>query len=280
MVQNDLSPGEKMSARPLIIGHRGDSAHAPENTLAALQMAVDKGADGVEFDVRMSGDNVPVVIHDATLERTGGRQAMVAELTADELAKIDVGSWFNAKYERHANSAFASETVPDLQTVLERLRNFSGLIYVEIKCGPAGNDRLVKVVCEILRDSPQLPQFIVKSFTLSAIAKVRCHLPEVQTAALFAPGIMDFLRRKKHIVALAGEFGAHQLSLHRSLAGRGLISRAADAGMPVTVWTANKTRWIKHCRDLGIKAVITNDPAKMIAARAAYADDEGNDLTS
>ena len=261
-----------MNARPLIIGHRGDSVHAPENTIAALRMAVDKGADGVEFDVRLSGDSVPVVIHDATLERTGARRETVAELTADELAKIDVGSWFNAKFARHANPAFANETVPTLSTLLERLRNFGGLIYIELKCGPADADRLVEAVCEILRDSPQLPQIIVKSFTLSAIAKMRCHLPEFQTAALFAPKIMDLLRRKKYIVPLALEFGAHQLSLHRSLAGRGLIGRAGDTGMPVTVWTADNPRWIKRCRTLGIGALITNDPARMISGRSSLAD--------
>ena len=268
-----------MSGRPLIIGHRGDSAHAPENTLAALRMAVDEGADGVEFDVRLSRDKVPVVIHDATLDRTGTRQGIVSELTADELAKIDVGSWFNTKFALLANSAFANETVPTLEAVLERLRDFSGLIYVELKLSPADSDSLVKAVCGLLRDSPQLSQTVVKSFSLSAITKVRCHLPEVQTAALFAPKIMDLLRRKKHIVPLAREFGAHQLSLHRSLAGRGLVTRAADAGMPITVWTADSAKWINRCQVMGIKALITNDPARMIAARKALADaDETNSL--
>jgi glycerophosphoryl diester phosphodiesterase len=272
MVKNDLSSREKMSRRPLIIGHRGDSAHAPENTLAALQMAIDKGADGVEFDVRLSVDNVPVVIHDATLDRTGGRRGIISELTADELAKIDVGSWFNAKFPRHANPAFANETVPRLTVALEQLGDLSGPIYVELKCGTADPGRLVETVCGILRDSPRLDQIIVKSFSLAAIARVRCQLPEVQTAALVAPKIMDILRRRKYIVPLSREFGAHQISLHRSLARRGLVGRASDAGMPVTVWTVDSSRWIKRCRTMGIKALITNDPAKMSAALSALAD--------
>lgn len=258
-----------MRGLPLIIGHRGDSAHAPENTLAALRMAVDKGADGVEFDVRLSGDGVPVVIHDATLERTAGRKETVAELTAAELAAIDVGSWFNTKFALRADPAFANETVPTLSTVLEKLGDISGLIYIELKCGPHVTD-LVDAVCEILRDSAQLSRMIVKSFSLAAIAGVRCRLPEVQTAALFSPKIMDLIRRKRQIVPLAREFGAHQLSLHRTLVGRGVVHRAEDAGMPVTVWTADSTRWIKRCRTMGIKALITNDPAKLIAERRAY----------
>ncbi len=83
-----------MSRLPLIIGHRGASALAPENTLAAFRRAIADGADGIEFDVRLARDGVAVVIHDATLERTGLLKRRVANLTADELQAIDVGSWF------------------------------------------------------------------------------------------------------------------------------------------------------------------------------------------
>jgi len=87
-----------MDRGPLIIAHRGASAHAPENTLAALQLAVDAGAEGVEFDVRLARDGVPVVIHDETLARTALRPERVSDLTSDRLNQIDVGSWFNTKY--------------------------------------------------------------------------------------------------------------------------------------------------------------------------------------
>src|SRR5262245_8945252 len=80
---------------PLIIGHRGASAAAPENTLTAFAQAVALGADGIELDVRLARDGVPVVIHDASLHHTAGRKTRVAHLTSPELTEIDVGSWFN-----------------------------------------------------------------------------------------------------------------------------------------------------------------------------------------
>lgn len=250
---------------PLIIGHRGASSYAPENSLAAFQMAIDVGADGVEFDVQLAKDGVPVVLHDATLERTGLRPDRVADLTSGQLSKIDIGSWFNKKFPKKANPDFANETVPTLTQVLELLKDKKGLIYIELKCGDTDYEPLAKAVCDVIRGSHLLPQIIVKSFKLAAIPIVRFCLPEVQTAALFEPTIMDFLRRRKHILTIAHEFGAHQISIHYSLVTRKLVELATASSMPVTIWTADDMKWKKRCTKLGIKALITNDPAKLIA---------------
>ena len=255
-----------MSAAPLIIGHRGASAHAPENTLVAFQMAIDALADGIEFDVQLAKDGVPVVIHDATLKRTGLRPESVAELTSKQLSKTDIGSWFNVKYPRHADAAFSRETVPTLAQVLELCRDFAGLIYIELKVNVPDYVSLAAAVCDVIRDSPQLPQMIVKSFKLGAIPEVRHRLPEVQTAALFEPTILDYLGRRKYMIALAREFGAHQISLHYSVVTRRLTALAAEAQMPVTIWTADNPTWVRRCQKLGIRALIANDPAKLLAA--------------
>ena len=166
-----------MSDLPLIIGHRGASAHAPENTLAAFQMAIDAGADGIEFDVQLAKDGVPVVIHDDNLKRTGSRPENVADLTSRQLVKIDVGSWFNAKFPKRAKAEFASETVPTLAQVLRLLKGFRGLIYIELKATDAGYRELAAAVCDVIRDSPLQEQMIVKSFKLAVIPEVRHLLP-------------------------------------------------------------------------------------------------------
>jgi glycerophosphoryl diester phosphodiesterase len=95
--------------KPLIIAHRGASALAPENTLAAFRRAIADGAEGIEFDVRLAKDNVPVVIHDADLKRVGARNGSVGEYTSAELGKIDVGSWFNRQKPEKANERFAAK---------------------------------------------------------------------------------------------------------------------------------------------------------------------------
>ncbi|PYS86482.1 MAG: hypothetical protein DMF62_15765 [Acidobacteria bacterium] len=250
--------------RPLIIAHRGASARAPENTLAAFQMAIDAGGEGVEFDVRLAKDDVPVVIHDHDLKRVGSRNERVAGLTSEDLGKIDVGSWFNHRFPKRAQPEFADQTVPTLEQVLSLLRNFDGLIYIELKPRQSDHFKLAEAVCDVIKDSALLSRVIVKSFKLAVIPAVKHLLPEVQTAALFAPEIMHFLRRREHIVTLAKEFGADQISLHHSLVTPRLCKLAAEAGIPVTVWTVDDPRWLSRRTNLGIRALITNDPGKFL----------------
>jgi glycerophosphoryl diester phosphodiesterase len=250
--------------RPLIIAHRGASACAPENTLAAIEAAIEAGAEGVEFDVQLAKDVVPVVIHDPTLLRTAGRNERISTLTSAQLSKIDVGSWFNRKFSKCARPEFAKQTVPTLKRLLSLLKDFRGLIYVELKADEENFRELSSAVCEIIRDSPQLPQIIVKSFKLGAIPEVKHLLPEVQTAALFAPEIMHYLRRREHLIAISREFGADQISLHRSLVTPRLCSLAAQSQMPLTVWTVNDPQWLFRRKKLKIRALITNDPERFL----------------
>ncbi len=253
-----------MTGLPLIIGHRGASAHAPENTLAAFQMAINAGADGIEFDVQLAMDGVPVVIHDPTLQRTGLRPEAVAHMTSGELSRMEVGSWFNTKFHSLANPAFETETVPTLTQVLDLLVGFQGTIYIEMKCGVDDYIPLAEAVCDIIRSSPLLPQIIIKSFYLAAIPEVGRLLPDAQTAALFEPKVMDFLRGRKHIIAIAADLGASQISIHYSLITRKFVALAAEAQMPVTIWTVEDPKWVDRSSDLGIRAIITNDPAKLL----------------
>ncbi len=253
-------------ALPLIIAHRGASAVAPENTIAAFTKAIDVGADGVEFDVRLSKDGVPVVVHDATLLRTTGINERVADLTAEQLSRVDAGSWFNAAFPSRARTEFAAEGIPTLGKVLQLLEQISGPVYIEIKCETEDAvSPLLDAVCREIADSPLLEKIIVKSFRLAVIARAKAILPSVRTAALFAPKVMRLLRKEKYLISIAEELGADHLSVHKALMSRQLVRKAEKAGMPVTVWTVNAPRWIARATKLGIFAVITNDPATMLA---------------
>src|SRR5467141_1624776 len=107
---------------PLIIGHRGASALAPENTLASFKRALEDGAAGVELDVRLASDGVPVVIHDATLRRTGLREGLVAKMTSGELGQTAVGSWFNRAHPELAQVQYSRQFVPTLEQVFDLLK--------------------------------------------------------------------------------------------------------------------------------------------------------------
>ena len=254
--------------QPLIIAHRGASAVAPENTLAAFKRALESGADGVEFDVQLSKDGVPVVIHDASLARTAGINQHVSSLTSEELSRVDVGSWFNSACPAYDRPEFASERIASLRTVLQLLEEIRGPVYIEIK-SEAENDvsTLVDAVCREIADSPLLGQVIVKSFRLEVIPRMRTVLPSVRTAALFAPKVMRLLRKEKYLIDIARDLGADHLSLHKSLVSRKLVSKAEKYGMPVTVWTVDGPRWFRRASKQGLFAVITNDPSKMVAGR-------------
>lgn len=254
----------RATAVPLIIGHRGASALAPENTLAAFERAVADGADGIEFDVRLARDGVPVVIHDETLVRTAGKELRVGDLTSEELRKTDVGSWFNTAYPAKADVRFAEQTVPTLAETLRFLKDFTGRIYIELKCDESNARALTEAVGQEMKDSPLLPQIIVKSFRLSVIPHVRQLCPGVRTAGLFAPKIMTMLRKEKFIVNIAEEFGADELSLHYSLATRSLMTKARARNLPVTAWTLNHTAWIARGVRLGLYAIITNNPRRLL----------------
>ena len=121
-----LASGENMT--PLIFGHRGAAAVAPENTLVSFQAAFDAGAAGIEFDVQLAADGEPVCLHDETPTRTAAlpdgirtaRWARVTDCAAAELQKIDVGTWFNAKFPGLAKSEFAGAGIPTLREVFAR----------------------------------------------------------------------------------------------------------------------------------------------------------------
>ncbi len=253
---------------PLIIAHRGASAIAPENTLAAFQQAVDVGSDGVEFDVRLSKDGIPVVIHDETLLRTAGINKRVSELTAEQLSEVDAGSWFNAAYPHLARAEYGAEGVPPLRTVLRLLKKNVDPIYIELKCEIDDDiSLLVDTVCREIVESELVEKVIVESFHLGIIPRTRVTLPGVRTAALFAPKLFRMLRKEKYLINIARELGADQLSLHKALVTRRLVRKAEKHGMPVTVWTVDAARWISRATDLGVYAVITNDPSRLIKRR-------------
>lgn len=215
----------------------------------------------MEFDVQLARDAVPVVIHDADLRRTAGLREAVGDLTSVELAKVDVGSWFNSAFPSRSRPEFASETVRTLSDTLALFTNDTARIYIEIKGTPADVVQLTEAVCTIVRDSPLQPQIIVKSFTLSIIPLVRVLCPGVRTAALFEPTLQTVVRKRKNIIDAALAAGADEISLHYSLATPRLCSAAAAARLPVTVWTVNDVTWRTRSAARSIAALITNDPA-------------------
>lgn len=265
-----------MHLKPLILGHRGASALAPENTLAAFSRAISDGADGIEFDVRLSRDLVPVVIHDASLKRTGLMDQLVGELTATELQQITVGRWFPQSLRRPGSSSAPprnderpGERIPLLEQVLDLYRTVEGTLYVEMKCDPQEAVALATEVVRVLKRSGMSERVVVESFDLVAVAEVKRLDPNIRTAALFEPKFSNPISalRPLRMIDLARQCGADEIALHRLLAKSRLVEAARTAAFEVVVWTVDDPKWIARAVSMGIKALIVNNPAAMVHYR-------------
>ena len=252
---------------PLIIAHRGASALAPENTIASFSKAVEVGAEGIEFDVRLSKDGVPMVFHDSNLKRICAIDEKVSKLQSGQLRRLDAGSWFNTRHPALSDKQFASETIPTLEETLAFLNTYEGVIYIELKSKESEIGKLAEAVCGIIKTSKLVPQIIVKSFKLDGIARVKKTFPEIETAALFAPKVKTIIRKENRFIEIAHEFGADRLSLHFSLVTKKLMKKAAEQDFPVTIWTVDNSRWVSRAIRLGINHMITNNPARLIRKR-------------
>src|SRR5690242_1758462 len=218
---------------PLIIGHRGAPIVALENTMPAFAAAIAAGADGIEFDVQLSRDGVPVIIHDDTLTRTHGVRRRVAELTAAELQSLGV---------------------PSLREFFELMAGNDLLMYLEMKSREA---ELPEVCSQVVREFRFEERTVVECFDLEMLRGV-----ELTTAALFEPRVFA----DRLIVERTLEVGAKVLALHHRLAKPPLVEKAKAAGLTIVVWTVDDPAWSARAREMKIEALITNDPARMLTA--------------
>jgi glycerophosphoryl diester phosphodiesterase len=234
---------------PLIIGHRGASAVAPENTMAAFREAIAAGADGIEFDVRLTRDGAPVVIHDNTLRRTTGLPHHIGDLTLFELESLDVG-------------------VPSLAQLFTLFEENDLWLFLEIKVdSPSEHVPLAEACCKLIQEHSLTERVFVDCFDLRVLQVVASINSEIKTAALFQPALSRPSVSDERIMEEAKAVGASALALHHRLARQSLVQKAIDADLRVAVWTVDDPAWIGRAKSIGVEALITNNPAAMLIAR-------------
>jgi glycerophosphoryl diester phosphodiesterase len=241
--------------RCLNIGHRGAAGDAPENTLAAFELAWRQGGDGIEFDVQLSADGVPVVIHDARLERTTSGGGLVSGLPLAVLKRLDAGSWFNRRFPARAQHRFAGLKVPTLAEVLRWVRKRNVLSFLEIK-QTSNHYRGVeeKVLEEIYRANVGSLTTVI-SFNLPILERIR------QLDSGIAIGL-DFTRP---LLALrrATSVGATSLLPHWAFATRRFTQRAHNTGFRVLAWDLERPLWMRRRILDGVDGIITRYPARL-----------------
>lgn len=247
-------------ARP-VIGHRGNRAHAPENTIPSMLEAVALGADALEFDVHVTRDDVLVVLHDPTLDRTTDGQGPVAALTAADLSQFDAGARFT-KDGRTFPWRGRGVTVPTFDAVIEALPPSLPLI-VEIKT-PAATPALRRAIVQHGLES----RIIVAGFDPASTRDLRgggfalgASTPDV--ARLLAPALLRQRIARPWFQALCIP------PVHRGIpVPVAAIARAARPhGVVTHVWTVNSPARAQRLWRQGIQGIISDDPALMLAAR-------------
>lgn len=244
-MNRNRSPKHDPNRKPLVVAHRGASAEAPENTLAAFRLALEQGCDAIELDIHLSADEKIIVVHDATLERTTSGTGAVAELTADELREFDAGGWFGP--------AFASERLPLLDEVLDLVPPEIQL-NVEVKgyAHPNINRRLV----ELLERRNRMDSVFVSSFGLPELAELKKRAPSLRIGLLYdvdeAFDYADFFSRQ----------GITGFSLHpyHGFVKPGYIEKASEHGLEVYPWTVDDPVRMKELAKAGAAGIITNRP--------------------
>lgn len=233
-----------------IMAHRGAAGAAPENTMAAIRRAVADGADWVEIDVQETSDGEVVVIHDSDLMKLAGENLRVSEASLQQLAEIDIGSWFAPE--------FGGERVPTLADVLAEVKGHSKVI-VELKY--YGHDQqLEQRVIDLIEQAGMQADTMIMSLKFAGIEKVRELRPDWKTGLLSARAI-------GHLTRLDVDF----LAVNMAMARPALIRTAHEAGKELYVWTVNDALAMSQMMSLGVDGIITDEPAlarEVLAARA------------
>lgn len=234
-----------------IVAHRGASFDAPENTLASIKLAWEQQADAAEFDVFLSKDGKIVVIHDPTTKRTGGVDKPVVAQKLDELRKLDVGKWKDAK--------FTGEMIPTLDEVLATVPT-GKRVFIEVKCGP----EIVPELDRVLKASKLKPeQTAVISFSADVIAAVKKARPD-----LMAYWVVNLApkgqkpRTAAELIEKAKEIKADGLDLSATPAilDKAFGAKVRAAGLRLYVWTVNDLDLAKQMIEAGVESITTDRP--------------------
>lgn len=235
--------------KTLNIAHRGANTFAPENTIAAFRKAVEIGADGIEFDIQLSKDNIPVVIHDEKLERTTNGNGLVKDYTLSELKGLDAGSWFSPE--------FSGAAIPTLEEVFEEFAESKLLFNIELKSGIIIYPELEDKVLETISRFKLKNRVVISSFNHYSLITCQEIDPEIKTGILYIAGLYEPWNYAKSL----GCYSAHPLFYH--LQHPEIVSGFKEHRIPVYTWTVNEPLYMELMVAGGVSAIITDKPGEL-----------------
>lgn len=231
----------------IVVAHRGYSSKAPENTMAAFELALDVGSGGLELDVHITKDGDVVVIHDDTLERTTNGKGRVEEFTMAELRALDAGSWFAPE--------FKGERLPTLRELCERIKDLDLLFNIELKVA-LGFEHLNEKVAALIDEFDLAERTVISSFNHYALAHFKQIRPEVQTGILYNCALVNPWNYTKTI-------GATALHPYWKTITPEIVADAQKNGLALNVWTVDEPAAIEYMKLCKIDSIITNVPERV-----------------
>lgn len=231
---------------PLIIGHRGASAYAPENTMSAFKMAYEMGANAIEFDVKLTKDGEVVVLHDATLDRTTNGSGRLSEWSLEEIKKLDAGGYLNGKY--------TVEHIPTLNEVLENL-GACLLFNIELTNYASITDDLAKKVIREVEERGMENQVLLSSFNPLTLIRANGITKRIPTALLISRKQSALMRGLLQWITPYDVYHPHY-----SLVSRNLVVDQHRKGRKIITWTVNEPEHIRTLLKMRIDGIITDKP--------------------
>jgi glycerophosphoryl diester phosphodiesterase len=255
-----MHPLLDINARP-VVGHRGNAAHAPENTLESFRQAVEIGVDAIELDVHLSADGHVVVIHDPTLDRTTDSSGRVDRLTLEEIQRADAGASFTR--DRGSTRPYRARGIA-IPTLDEVLRTFPAMaLLIEIKTPTAS-----RATREVIERHSAIDRCIVAAFRESAMdafahSGIAQGASRRDTATLLWRAMLRVPPAQVDFNVLCMPRNYHGLPLPVA----GYANILAKSGVPVHVWTVDEPDEAERLRRSGVRGIISNDPALILAGR-------------
>lgn len=256
LVRNGSELSEELLIETEITAHRGSSVTAPENTIPAIEKAMEEMADSVEIDVQMTSDGVIVLGHDASLKRVAGVNRSIASMTFAQLEQLDVGSWFSKSYE--------GTRIPALSEVLELCSQKIGL-NIEIKY-VGKNSELPEKTAEMIKAYGMENQCVVTSTNLPYLRRVKAVLPEVRTGYIISAAYGNFYSSED----------IDFISIHSGFVTSALMQNAHEQGKAVYAWTVNSKSELERLTLLGVDGIITDRP--VLAREIVYREEATESL--
>ena len=225
-----------------LMAHRGVMATHPENTMSAFRQAVTLGAHGIETDVHLSKDGVPVLIHDETLERTTNRSGAVRDFTCEQLRQANAGHRFDRQ-----------EPIPTLPELLQLLQGTDLRLNLELKTDVVRYERIEEIVLQTLFEHSFDPERIVfSSFNHETLHRLKTLAPEYETALLLSQPLFDLPRYMRHV-------GASALHPHVDVLTDEAIVELQSEGILIRPYTVKRIDQLERFKRLAVDSVFVND---------------------